>query len=134
MKYWAFNCTRQSLLASELVLADTGWARIKGLMGRSADQFQPGQGLWIFPSEGIHTIGMLFAIDAVYLDSSHRVVRIYHRLRPFRIAAVNFKTASVIELPAGTLLRSQTQVGDLLQISAVEAVEEERGVQCATGT
>ncbi len=60
MKFWAFNCTRQALLASELELADTGWARMKGLLGRKAAEFRNGKGLWMIPCEGIHTIGMLF--------------------------------------------------------------------------
>jgi len=129
MKYWAFNCTKQTLLASELELADTGWARMKGLLGRQSSEFQNGRGLWIVPCEGVHTIGMSFAIDVIYLDADYRVLRIYHSLAPFRIAAVKRKTSSVIELPAGTLVRTQTQIGDLLQISSV-VEDDER----ATGT
>jgi uncharacterized membrane protein (UPF0127 family) len=129
MKFWAFNCTRQTLLASEVELADTGWARMKGLLGRKAAEFGNGKGLWIAPSEGIHTIGMSFAIDVVYLSADYRVLRIYHRLAPFRIAAVQLKSSSVIELPAGTLARTRTQVGDLLQFSTAEEDEDH-----ATGT
>jgi hypothetical protein len=129
MKFWAFNCTRQTLLASEVELADTGWARMKGLLGRKAAEFRNGKGLWITPSEGIHTIGMSFAIDVVYLGADSRVLRVYHRLAPFRIAAVKLKSSSVIELPAGTLARTQTQVGDLLQISTAEEDKDR-----ATGT
>jgi len=57
---------------------------------------------------------MRFAIDAVYLDSNNRVVRCYHNLKPFRIAAVVLKARSVLELPAGTLRATQTQPGDEL--------------------
>lgn len=118
--YWVFNCTRQTLLVSNLELTETGWARMKGLIGRRESQFRPGRGLWIYPSQGIHTIGMSFAIDVIYLDSKHRVIRTYEKLAPFRIASVRLGAESVIELPAGTLARSQTQVGDLLQISSAE--------------
>lgn len=119
-KYQVFNRSKQTLLASEVELADTGWTRMKGLLGRSGEDFTNGKGLWIMPSQGVHTIGMSFPIDVVYLDSERRVVHLYHRLAPFRIAAVKFKTRSVIELPAGVLAQTRTSVGDLLDISPAE--------------
>jgi uncharacterized protein len=115
MKYWVFNCTRQTQVVSALEVAETAWSRMKGLLGRGADKFRPGQGLWISPSEGIHTIGMSFPIDVAYLDADRRVIMTYHKLVPFRVAAVKLKAKSVLELPPGTLARSKTEVGDLLQ-------------------
>jgi uncharacterized membrane protein (UPF0127 family) len=88
---------------------------MKGLVGRSTTDFKAGSGLWIAPSEGIHTIGMAFPIDAVYLDAGSCVVRIYQGLAPFRIGAISLRTRSVLELPAGTLARTQTAVGDVLE-------------------
>lgn len=129
MRYSAFNCTRQTLVASELEVAETGWSRMKGLLGRAVDSFMPGKGLWIFPSEGVHTIGMAFPIDVAYLDAEGRIIHLYHRLAPYRIARIKFKAKSVLELPAGTLESSQTQTGDLLSFLASD---EERGAQCAT--
>jgi uncharacterized membrane protein (UPF0127 family) len=113
-KYLAFNCTKQTLVASEIEMADRAWLRMKGLIGRSATDFVPGKGLWITPAEGIHTIGMSFPIDAVYLDASGRVIRLYNRLKPMRIAAIKWKTKSILELPAGMLRQSKTEVGDLV--------------------
>ena len=48
---------------------DSVLKRMKGLIGRSAEEFVAGKALWIVPSEGIHTFGMRFPIDAAYLDS-----------------------------------------------------------------
>jgi len=115
MNYWVFNCTKQTLVVSTLEVAETGWSRMRGLLGRSAEEFRPGKGLWILPSEGIHTIGMSFPIDVAYLDAKQRVIHIYKQLAPFRIAAVKLKAKSVLELPAGTLVESKTEVGDLLE-------------------
>ncbi len=72
-------------------------------------------GLWITPSEGIHTMGMRFPIDVLYLDADRRIVRIYRELKPWRIAAISRRTRSVLELPAGTLERCPARVGDLLE-------------------
>jgi uncharacterized protein len=115
-KYFAFNCTRQTLVASKLELAGTAWGRLKGLIGRKAANFRPGMGLWIDPAEGIHTIGMSFPIDVAYLDADRRVIHVCHRLSPMRISAIKRKARSVIELPAGTLAATGTEVGDLLEL------------------
>lgn len=83
-------------------------------MARPSAEFAEGQGLWIVPSEGIHTFGMRFPIDAAYLDAKGKVLRVYHGLRPWRLAAVTLRARSVLELPAGTLERTGTEPGDVL--------------------
>lgn len=94
---------------------------MKGLLGRKAEDFPPGSGLWIVPSQGVHTIGMGFAIDVVYLDSDQRVIHLCHKLSPYRIAAIKLKARSVVELPSGTLARTQTSLGDKLELNQIEA-------------
>jgi len=97
-------------------MADSCWARMKGLIGRSADQFTEEQGLWIKPCEGIHTIGMSFPIDVAYLDGAGRIIHIYSGLPPFRLGVLKFKARSVLELTTGTLINSGTVLGDILDI------------------
>ncbi len=118
--YLVFNKTRRICLASEVDLADNLWMRMKGLLG--CKSLAPEKGLWIRPSQGIHTIGMSFPIDVAYLDRQDRVLRLYHRLAPFRIAAVSMKVRSILELPAGTLSRTGTAVGDALEFQPVKQV------------
>ena len=119
--YAVLNRTRGILLASKAEEANSPGTRMKGLMGRLPEQFPPGSGLWIIPSNGIHTFGMRFPIDAAYLDSRKRVVKIYKGLVPRRIAALTFRTKSVLELPAGTLEATRTQVGDELEFRPLAA-------------
>ncbi len=90
---------------------------MKGLIGRSLQEFEQGSALWIIPSDGIHTFGMRFPIDVAYLDAERRIIRLYHRLPPFRIAALSFKAKSILELPPGTLAQTKTDVGDVLEFS-----------------
>jgi uncharacterized protein len=123
-KYRVFNLTRNAVLASEVELVDTEWTRIKGLLGRRAVDFASGKGLWIVPSQGVHTLGMSFSIDVAYLDSEYRVIHVCHKLAPFRIAALKLKARSVIELPAGTLAQTETSIGDVLEISAIKAEKD----------
>ena len=115
-KGYAFNRTRTTYLATDLVIARTHWSRFRGLMATDSSCFGRGQGLWINPSHGIHTFAMRFPIDAVYLDRERFVIHIEEELKPWRMAAVRVGAASVLELPTGTIRESQTGVGDQVDI------------------
>ncbi len=122
-RYFVLNKTRNACLASETEIAQSLFRRMKGLIGRSAQAFTPGNGLWIVPSNGIHTFGMSFPIDVAYLDSREQVLKLYHRLAPFRIAAPMLRARSILELPAGILAQTHTKVGDVLEIHLVKTME-----------
>jgi|SRR5208337_2925649 len=113
---YAFNRTRQTLLAPQLSLAATHWLRFRGLMCTPPADFGLGNGLWIVPCHGVHTFAMNFPIDVAYLDSNKLVVHVEHSLKPWRIAPVSRKAASVLELPAQTLASTGTQIGDAIEI------------------
>lgn len=57
---------------------------------------------------------MRFAIDAVFVDKSGRVVKVAADLPPWRFAAMARGARDVLELPAGTAARTGTQAGDEL--------------------
>ncbi len=59
---------------------------------------------------------MRFAIDAVFIDRSLRVVRVAQRLRPWSLATFGPGADAVLELPAGAAERTRTQVGDVLRL------------------
>jgi uncharacterized membrane protein (UPF0127 family) len=113
------NKTRGVELSSKAEVARTFRKRTKGLIGRSLEDFAQGGALWIVPCDGVHTFGMRFPIDVAYLDSKGQIVKIYHRLAPFRIAALSFRTKSVIELPPGILAQTGTDIGDVLEFRAI---------------
>ncbi|HSW37941.1 MAG TPA: DUF192 domain-containing protein [Acidobacteriota bacterium] len=115
VKYIVLNRTRGVCLADDAEKACSVFSRMKGLIGRTAAAFPPGTGLWIDPTDGIHTFGMRMPIDAAYLDDEGRVLRVYHALKPWRVGAIMPRARSVLELPAGTLARARTEVGDILE-------------------
>ena len=119
-RFYVYNTTRETFVATEAKLADGYFSRLVGLLGKTRRWARPGQGLWIVPSHGVHTIGMLFAIDLVFLDRDGRVVHTEEYVRPFRISRVTLKAQSVLELPPYTVFRSGTQVGDRLEIGQVD--------------
>jgi uncharacterized protein len=113
----AFNCTREAYLATALALADTHWTRFRGLLGLAPQDFPGGSGLWIVPCHGVHTIGMGFPIDVVYLDRSQVVIDIQREVRPWRFAPVRRRAASVLELPCHMAAETKTEIGDRIEIT-----------------
>lgn len=113
----AFNRTRQAYLATDLSVADTHWTRLRGLLGRACDDFGKGSGLWIVPCHGVHTLGMGFAIDAIYLDCEMKVIHVESDLRPWRLAPVRRLATSVLELPCRTATQTKTAIGDKIEIT-----------------
>jgi uncharacterized membrane protein (UPF0127 family) len=78
------NVTRRAKIADRVQLAGDGRNRRKGLLGR--DTLPSGEGLWIVPCEAVHTFGMRFPIDLVYLDRQLRIVKIRSNVGPWRIS------------------------------------------------
>lgn len=113
---YAFNRTRTTYLATELLIARTHWSRFRGLMATDASRFRRGQGLWIVPCHGVHTFAMRFPIDAVYLDQGRIVIHIEQELKPWRMAAIRVHATSVLELPTGTVGDTRTELGDQVDI------------------
>jgi len=112
------NSTRGTVVGESIRVAESGLTRIVGLLGES--DLPPGDGLLIVPSQGVHTLGMLFAIDVVVLDGQWNVIAIRRRLRPFRMTPVFWKAAAILELQSGIVDSTSTSVGDSLELSRVE--------------
>ena len=105
------------MLGSHIVRADTSATRSVGLLRHKS--LEPGHGLWIVPCEGIHTFFMKFPIDVVYVDRSKRVRKVVRAIPAWRISLC-LPAHSVLELPVGTIDRTGTVIGDVL-----EAVKED---------
>jgi hypothetical protein len=108
------NQTRRSIIAERGELARSFMSRLRGLMGRA--RLEDGCGLIIYPEWSIHTFFMRFPIDVLFVDRSDRVVAIVERLVPNRPYAGALGARYVIELPAGSIVISGTQVGDQLVV------------------
>ena len=65
---------------------------------------------------------MLFRIDVVFLDRDLKVVALRERLPPFSMTGLYLNAESVLELPAQTISKSGTKIGDQLVISAADAL------------
>jgi len=117
----AFNITRQSFLNLGVTIADTLLTRLRGLLGKM--RLRSDEALWVVPSHGIHTIGLMFPIDVIYVDDKLRVIYLVENLGPLRIAPILLNCHSVLQLPARSISDSGTQVGDQLLICTPEEMD-----------
>jgi uncharacterized protein len=111
----ALNHTRQEILAERGSVAAQPWARLRGLIGRTS--LRESEGLLLLGTKAIHTMGMRFAIDVVFLDEDGRALHLLHAFKPSQISPLVGRSAMVLELPAGTLDRTKTKVGDWIEVS-----------------
>jgi len=110
----AVNGRNGRIIASELRVAHTPWARARGLLGKKA--LRQGEGLLIRPCLGVHTFFMKFPIDVVFLDRSNRVLATVESLKPQRVTRLMPACGSVLEVAAGTVAYSGTSRGDEIEI------------------
>jgi uncharacterized protein len=92
-------------------VAETSFARIRGLLGRSG--LEPDGGMLIDGAGSVHMFFMRFPIDVVFLARDRTVVGVRHRLAPWRVAAARRAVAS-LELPAGRAAEAGVEKGDRL--------------------
>ena len=119
--YCVYNHTRECFLSLGVNIADTPFTRLKGLIGRL--KLRSDEGLWVVPSSGVHTVGVLIPLDLIYLDENYRVIYLTEHFPRFRIAPLRTQAASVLELPPHTIYSSRTQTGDQLVICVAEEME-----------
>ena len=116
--YCVYNETRECFLSLNVRAADTIFSRLKGLIGRL--RLRADEGIWVVPSRGVHTLGLFFPLDLIYLDENHRVIHLVEYFPSFRIGPLKTNAESVLELPTHTIYSSHTQIGDQLVICVAE--------------
>jgi uncharacterized membrane protein (UPF0127 family) len=100
------------VLADKATVADTSEKRRTGLLKHAG--LAAGEGLWIKPSEGVHTFGMKFAIDVIFVNKKGVVLKLRPNMVKRRICFC-LTAHSVVELPVGVIESSQTARGDQLE-------------------
>jgi uncharacterized membrane protein (UPF0127 family) len=81
-----------------IVVANSWWARLRGLASR---RDPPDGWALLFPRcRSVHTFGMRFPIDVVFLDRHGWPIAIRRNIKPGRVVA-HRRAAAVIETKAG---------------------------------
>lgn len=103
-------------VATRLVAAFDSTTRRQGLLGRSG--LGEDEGLVLAPCSSIHTAFMRFPIDLLFLDRAGRVLKVATGVPPWRIR-LHWRAFAVVELGAGSLARTGTMAGDLLELRTI---------------
>lgn len=112
---------RQTVIADHVRHASNPLARMKGLLGSKS--LAAGHGLWLRPCSSIHTVGMSFPIDVLFLDKHRKIVRAAAKIKPMRICWAPLATRSVLELPEGTIARYSIQAEEQVEFIDVDGTE-----------
>lgn len=105
------NRTKGTRVADQVRLADTFWQRLKGLLGTKL--LPLGHGLIIKPCSSVHTFGMGYPIDVLFVDGNHCIVKIVDNMFPSKMSMAT-RSQYVVELPAGTARKTECSIGDIL--------------------
>jgi uncharacterized protein len=115
------NLDKKTWLATKIRKADSFVTRLIGLLKRK--NLRPEEALWLVPGKAVHTVGMKFPIDVIFIDKHKKVVALVPSMAPNRATRFYLGAHSVLELPKGTILKSMTEAGDRLEISSAESAD-----------
>lgn len=104
-------------LAGAARLANNFWSRFRGLMW--TDALPEGQGLLIVPCNSVHCFGMRYPIDVAFLSREGTVLHVIPDMAPGKLSPLVKGARATLELPAGMLEKTGTQVGDRLELPPV---------------
>lgn len=107
------NTTKGVAIAQEAECAFSLGQRLKGLLGRSS--LTAKQGMVLKPCSSIHTFFMRFSIDVLFLDKNMQVIKAIQNMPPNRLGPMVWGSKLAIELPAGQIGQTKTQVGDRVE-------------------
>lgn len=107
----ATNVTRGAVLHENVRVAKTFSEKTEGLTTGGARD-----ALFFRTRFGIHTFGMKFPIDCAVTDDGGRVVALRENIVPGHFFFWNPRYKNVLELPAGTISRTSTRMGDAIEL------------------
>jgi uncharacterized membrane protein (UPF0127 family) len=110
----AHNLNNGKELSNNVIVADSILKRMKGLLGKS--ELPVGEALWIKPCMSVHTFFMKFPIDVIFLNKRNQAIALIKNMLPNCLTGLYPKAVSVLELPAGTIEATDTEVGDKIEI------------------
>lgn len=90
----------EECLWPEAMMAHNPLARLRGLLGRPP--LTAGQALWLRPCNAVHTIGMRYALDVLFLDQKGIILHTHPALLPSRFLRQG-AARQTVEAAAGTI-------------------------------
>ena len=102
------------IICNNVYLANNPIKRLIGLLGKK--EFCESDGVLLCPCSQIHSFGMQFSFDAIYLDSEYKIIALYENIKKNRILPYKHSAKNVLELPLGTIKNKKLEPGDELKL------------------
>jgi uncharacterized protein len=96
-----------------LILCKRFFSKLLGLL--MFTRLEPNTAMLLMHCRSVHTHGMRFAIDIVFLDMIGRVIKVEPSVGPWRVK-INWSAFHVVELAAGEAARLGITVGSHLNL------------------
>ena len=109
------NVRTGSVIAEVVEPALESKSRRKGLLGR--DALADSHALVLAPCGSVHTFGMRFPIDVLFVSADGSVIKIVEELGAWRMAG-SLQACITVELPSGSVRRHHVMTGDRLSIQS----------------
>lgn len=109
-KAQALNKSKNRILLEEATVATTFWARLKGLLGKT--ELKENEGLIIYPCNSVHTVGMKFSIDVIFVNEEDRVCKIIPDMKKTSFSPIVKGSRYVIEVESGFAKKYKVEVDD----------------------
>jgi hypothetical protein len=97
--------------------ADSAWSRMRGLLGRPQLAANALQALWLAPCNNVHTIGMRYPLDIVFLDRGGRVLDYCENVSPWRMRWCR-AARHTVEFAPGAVAALAIEIGELWEWQA----------------
>lgn len=119
------------VICERLYIASSWLQRLRGLLFYRP--LRQSEGLWITPCRSIHTLGMRYALDVLFIDRNGCVRAVHTNVKSGRARSGPRMPLDTLELPAGRAESLALRVGDELAVAcdtATRRATEDAG--CST--
>ena len=117
------NLRNNMIISSHPQTAISLYMRTRGMIGRKFD-LDSLDGMVFERCASIHTCFMSIPLDVIFTDKNNIVTKVISNVAPWRLAFGAKSSYKVIELPVGVIEKTQTLVGDVLQINSISDKEK----------
>ena len=106
---------QDTVISRSTLYAESFFQRLTGMLTRKfSDSLD---GIVFRNCNAVHTFGMRFDIDVIFVDRTNRITEVYPDVKPWRTRSSGTSKAVTIELPSGSIAKFGIKCGDFVEFS-----------------
>lgn len=111
------NLTKLNCLSREPYYATMWGERLRGMIGRQFEE-NSFDAMVFNRCNMVHTFFMSIPLDVVFVDKENSICALHHAVAPWTPLLRCRQAKAVIELPAGTVEQTGTEIGDKIDLNS----------------